>query len=84
MARIEDALRSGCSQDPTGTHAAKYSPAKDGPFRCDGCTHYAEKDSCNHPVLMADEEMTKNEHGDAVVDDGGCCMYFRKKGKSNG
>lgn len=83
MGRIEDALTHDRSYDPTGTHAAKYSPAQDGPFECEHCAHYADE-SCNHPVLMADVEVEKNTHGDAMVDAGGCCMYFRMKEKSNG
>jgi hypothetical protein len=81
MARIEEVLRHDLSQDPTGTRAAKYSPAGDGPFECEHCSHFAPKNSCNHPVLMADQEVPKNDHGDAVVEPGGCCAYFRKKEK---
>ena len=82
MARIEDILsgRLNTHNAPTGTRAAGYSPPDCGPFRCDNCLHYSH-DACNQPVVMADKELEHNAHGDAIVEDGGCCTYFRNKKK---
>jgi hypothetical protein len=81
VARIEDVLagRLHHHNAPMGTRASGFVEGKLGPFKCGNCLHFAD-DSCNHPLLMADKEVEKNDHGDAVVDAKDCCNYFRTKG----
>lgn len=65
---------------PTGFSGTKVSGlvrTKDG-THCRTCLHYAD-DSCNHPVVMADPKVEKNDHGDAIVDDNWCCGYWWPK-----
>lgn len=51
-----------------------------GQARCDRCLHYSD-DACNHPTVMADPQVSKNDHGDAVVEDGDCCKFWWPKEK---
>ena len=69
--------------EPTGTKTTKYSPASEGPFRCDRCVHFLEMQGhslCQHKDVVKDPEVkkVKLEGRDfAKVDRGGCCEYFR-------
>lgn len=77
---------SRADEKPAGTKATKYAPAKDGPFRCDHCWHYAVlqgKALCKHSEVVADPEMTIVEvdrRKYAKVDPGGCCEYEKPIG----
>lgn len=67
-----------------GTRISGFVKGKEvGQTRCDRCLHYAD-DSCNHPVVMADPEVAKNAHGDAIVADGDCCEWWWPIQKSKG
>jgi hypothetical protein len=86
MARIEDVLsgRLTTHNAPIGTRVSGFVKGESGPFKCGNCIHFS-KDACNHPMLMADSQVEKNAHGDAIVDADDCCNYFRnKKGDRNG
>jgi hypothetical protein len=69
--------------EPSGTKATKYSPATEGPFRCDRCVHFMSTQGhnlCQHKDVVKDPQIKKvklNGETLAVVDRGGCCEYFR-------
>jgi len=51
-----------------------YMPSKNGPFRCDHCTHYAAASRCRQPDIVA--LLGAVSPGLAKVDPGGCSDYF--------
>jgi len=71
-------------EKPSGTKATKYSPAKEGPFRCDLCLHYVVMKGqtlCKHSDVVADPEMEViniDRRKYAKVEPGGCCEYQKK------
>lgn len=62
-----------------GTRVSGFVHGKVGPFECGTCLHF-DGDACNHPTVMADPEVKKNDHGDAIVDaDDRCKFWWPKK-----
>ena len=70
---------SHASIDKCGTKVSGLVKTKNGTC-CGDCIHEAD-DACNHPVVMADPEVEKNEHGDAIVKDEWCCEYWAPRSK---
>ena len=63
-----------------GTDISGFVCGHEGPFNCGHCSHYSD-DACNHPMVMADPKVKKNDHGDAIVDGDDCCKYWWPIGK---
>ena len=75
-----DSLRPAKMAPEAVTTRAVSGPVKDG-ARCGDCLHESD-DACNHPMVMADPKVEKNEHGDAIVHDGNCCKYWKPRDNS--
>ena len=77
-------IQAGGSHPPQiyGTKASGFVKASEGECKCHKCDYYAD-DACNHPVVMADPEVKKNDHGDAIVADADRCKFWwpMSKGK---
>lgn len=69
------------SDEEFGTSASGYIPARCGPVRCSHCVHYPRPERCSHPDVVTDSQMKTTSDGLAIVEPGGCCRYFRPKGK---
>ena len=60
---------------PSGTAQSGYVTPDLGPFECDNCTHFDGQNSCNHPQVQNDPEVS------GQVDPEGCCNYFQSAGR---
>lgn len=63
-----------------GTKKAGYAGPEFGPFRCGSCVWFQFGKSvglCNHPEVKQDPEIEKNDQGQAIVKQDGCCNKFR-------
>lgn len=83
---VTDIIKAGSDDEnaPIGTKKAGYASPDDGPFMCGHCIHYKEVDGkegrCNHPKVVADPEMEKDDNDKAIVMEGGCCNMFNPGG----
>lgn len=69
---------------PIGTKLSGYTPPLKELFECEHCTHFDRKNKasskgyCCHPIVMSDPQVQKfHEH--AMVDEHGCCTYYRNR-----
>ena len=61
---------------PAGSVAA-YAPPSRGPFRCDTCEYYVQKNRCERAEVV--KELGDAGKGLAKVEPSGCCNYHDKK-----
>lgn len=62
---------------PQSTKLAGY--AAKGPYHCGMCRYFNGVEYCNHPVVLADEQVKKHQ-GKAVVDGAkGCCEFVEPR-----
>lgn len=85
-AQLEDELLAAEEEEgvnkPIGTKKSGYATPEMGPFLCVNCHHSPSGvgDRCDHPDVMEDPEVPKDDEGKGIVQPAGCCTYFRRRG----
>ena len=69
----------GKFQDGTKVSGFVTAAENKPPRECSNCKWLKGKDSCTHPVVMADPEKLKHADGTGAVDGDDCCNNFQNR-----